>query len=75
MKASQALHIAEHLWEDTVQPNSLFDMMMKKAPRLEELRLAGKAKEINAEVVEIRSEIVARWANIITEVEGHSYED
>ena len=75
MKATTALHIAEHLWADTVQPGSLFDTMMKNTKEMEELVRTGKITELNSKVSAIQSEIVARWANIIMEVEGHSEQD
>lgn len=71
MRTKVAIHIAEHLWDDTVQPGSVFDMLMRLAPTLEELRLAGKAENIREIVTESREEIIARWANVIMETENH----
>lgn len=69
MKASVAAHIAEHLWEDTVQEGSIFDSMIKLAPVLEELKMKGDLKQMHEKTIELKSEIVARWANVILEVE------
>lgn len=72
MKTQTAIHIAEHLWADTVQPGSLFDQFVKKVPEMEKLTKEGKTKELNDMVSDIKQEIVARWANVIMEVEKHA---
>lgn len=71
MKTKIALHIAEHLWDDTVTSGSLFDTMMKLGPTMQTLQMQGKTKEMEEIVNEQKTEIVARWANIIMEAEQH----
>jgi hypothetical protein len=71
LKTKQALHIAEHLWDDTVSNGSLFDNMMKLGPTMQTLQIQGKTKEMEEIINEQKSEIVARWANIILESEEH----
>lgn len=68
MKTKQAVEIAETLWNDTVQNGSMFDSMMKMAPEMQKLKSEGNTKEIQNIVVDLKTEIVARWANIILEV-------
>lgn len=74
MKSKQALHIAEHLWDDSVENGSCFDSMMKLGSTIEDLRLAGKASQINEQVTNLRNEIIARWANVIVETSEHKFE-
>lgn len=79
MKARQAVHIAEHLWNDTVQDGSLLDQMVKLTPQLQELSKQGRLHEMDDKVKELQSEMIARWANIIMDsadhVEGDTHEN
>lgn len=67
----QALNISEALWNDITTENGLFDSMIKDAPRLEKLKMMGKAEEVDKEIQSARNEIIARWANIISEMGNH----
>lgn len=71
MKTKAAIHIAEHLWEDTIADGSLFDSFVKLTPHIEKLQKMGQLDKINDEVNNMKAEIIARWANIIMETEGH----
>jgi hypothetical protein len=68
MKTKLALKIAEHIWNDTVRPGSMYDAMMQTGPELLKLKEEGKMDEVNQQVENMKVEIVARWANIIQEI-------
>jgi hypothetical protein len=71
MKTAVALHIAEHIWDDTLQDGSLFDDMIKMAPHFQKMKESGKVEEVKAAIDTHKIEIIARWANIIQDAENH----
>lgn len=71
MKTRKALHIAEHLWEDTMRDESIFSNMLKRGSEIAMM----KPNDALNEVTILREEIIARWANVIMEADGHVKDD
>jgi hypothetical protein len=71
MKTKTAIHIAEHLFEDTIRDGSIFDAILKMAPVISKLRADNNYKEIDENILEVKAEMIARWANIIMDSEKH----